>query len=1518
MANFFQQILINRQTNRFSALVEDGEHEAALQQFGQRLSHYGVHVDKRVRATYHVLCWLLRGSQEDFNTLLSLAQDEPRDSQIVRAVQFAQRCTYETQLTEAVKKQSLSTLPASGKAYAPESEALATLGVEVLAAAQKSNLENEQRLAQSILHRLMTLEALHGGAESVRAYLIFWALWTLQRHADILHQLPLLATTPITDKVAFLRATIFVWGEKAIAQGQAGDASTAFAAARRLHDRGQLAHRMLATLPLRWALAGLNANQGEAVVDWLQQPDVASVVHEDPEVESLRLLLLALAQLAIDRHSHGRETLDTVLATSSAAPIQAQARYLQGVALLAETANWPLATGPDDHESTRVQHQAQWRKLRPLLARIKAALAQTDTTVRWRADLLEGLIAYVDSNVPLTIAQVERFAKACDFIPVDEGRSRLKAIEGVLLTRAKAIDEAIALVEARAFEPLQVLRNEVLDPLGDAIPGAVRAAVYMTLWEGNPAYDPWSDLQQISVSAENEPETAALIDQCAAQVQFVSTLKALTRLCRQPLVPEARSLSSLIPLTPVPSIAAMGALAKSIVHLHQGHWQEALTSLGVEPDQEESEDALVDGVHLTRFYAAWKLGDVDQCAALASEQLLDRYTGWQAALRIRQLLAAVERQDEVEAAGHLARIIDEHGYERSIPGLSMRLVEHNPPADASFFFNIVRGAFANRDSKRQDDAATVNWWLPFFVGLTAARLQQYTRATEAFNECIAAPIPTSIHPDDGRRLVGLAKVFGLQAELAIVSESQDNLKVRWPAVRRALTEKARQINETPGLQAYGFLVMGLVSYLTEDMFVDQETISKLRHAQRVLRLNRHASFLERVIARLSWRQRVLIDFWAGLQRGDFQQSRSIFLREIQPVFGDRIPDPIQLGMLLVDWDAGTHETPALLRRLEILEHESPELNPDTIEQVRKYMIEGERIRQFTRLVHEEAYDEIIEFVGSSDWAESMPVPVAISLLHALYRKKKHDDAQRFGHAITDTPNLARRNDAGTHETPALLRRLEILEHESPELNPDTIEQVRKYMIEGERIRQFTRLVHEEAYDEIIEFVGSSDWAESMPVPVAISLLHALYRKKKHDDAQRFGHAITDTPNLARWVHDYGYFILGYLRFDNKDYEEAAKAFEKISVPELLDKHNTDRYWAMTHFSRGLQYLENENKTREAFDSFRRSLGQREASAENVSLIPLFTYFGLQNLKRGNGNQALQAFTLLKASLEGVGDSDEAAQGALLAEMGQLLCRALLPDPEGGIPSGDEFLPLWETWSYDDQKVSPQKVEGIERTLRIMTLVQKLRRHHTLSDLRRLKDDVMTQAAALEDLPSPQGGQDPVLMVLQALIHLHFHKPTDPRKALELLINASRLGLHSRMVAALINELTQAIEGKAKAELDLLDLFDAYLTSGTVPTELRAALNQNEKLTGLYRAGRSYTQIELRSPPTVPPDQIVAQRIATLCEKTKEMDLQDENVNKWLTFLDDELGQFKESYKKLAEIEQKLIEALTSGIELQAQ
>jgi hypothetical protein len=1408
MANFFQRFQIKKRSEIFCDLVAKGEIEFALTFFEDALASYDSDVDKNLRAIYYFYRWVDNHDEEYLRKVELLAIAESRESQIVRASRIMRRHTWEAKLAMALRQQNpQQLLSAQEPAFSTQSAQLQLIATIILQSFSLKSRDNKSRFAHKVQKDLQRAGDFQDGIRQICHLLLLWSLWINNRFVEISKRKDLLQSLPLSEQQSFILALSNAWGHAELESGNLAGALNALGFATEYKIDKQSLQRMT----FNWSIAALQQGQEQVLVDWLSQRVVVEVMQVSPTGRRLHLLLDGLSNFQIGRFSYGRGKLKLLSVTNEQEQTSGFiAQFLRGLSLLAETQTWTMPDSLDNEANIVVQNRALWHGLRTQLEQIITILAQSPPEHNWRAHLLLGLVAFVDSNTTLSTTQLEKFSQSIEKETDDKGRKRLRTVEGTLVTRSLATEEAIKYIHQKSYRDLQTLQERVLVPLGDAIASSVRAAIHMTLWEGNPDYNPLPYLQQAAATA-NDEKTANVINECLRQVQAVNTMNQLNKLCTLPSIQANVILPSQTNLSFSENAIVLGALATAVIRLRQQNWPAALDALAVIQNENQLDTDIQQMVTYVRFYASWQTDNIEFCQIVSDNRYLERSSGWRRAVDTKLLLEALHDEN----VANLMAILNSYGFSSSqatriILSVVTWLIKQEQVQLVIEFLKIIQHQLGTNDGKVDSDNPQLSWLLIFLTGIFSARVGQYTASINSFEAFIKQPIP----PDEDRQVVsnlhGWAKLFRLQANLALVSQSNDDVVIRWPTVQRSLISQAETLRESPVFEAYGFLVTGLISFLTTDTLIDDSIISKLAQAQQVLQLSKYATFLEQVIAQLNWRRKVLSDFWASLRYGDLRQSRGIYLNEIKPKFGDRVPQSIQLGMVIVDWDSGSFTAPDLLKRLAILGHEST-------------------------------------------------------------------------------------------------------------LSASLIQQVEDYILETERTRQFTKLVEQKNYEGIIDFIENGKWAESMPVPVAIALLNAFYKKKRHEDAERFGRAITDTPRLAGWVRDYGYFILGYLRYDNEMYEEAATAFEKIHVSELFGKHNTDKYWAASHYARGLQYLDGDKKE-EAFDCFRRSLSQRGTSKANVALTSLFTYFGWQNLEKGNGNRAERAFELMKDSLEGSDNTPEAVKGRLIAEMGILFVRSKMGETDKNLPSGNDFLELVTHLHHHKDILNSQEYKLLERTCRVLAICQTFYRQNVLTkpdiSKSRLHKYISEQVAFLEKLPVPHGGKDPVLIVLRGLLYIYLTERPNSNKGFQTLMEAVRLGLQSQRLNGVLQQLNEINRLGDQAKTVSVNLLDIYLSHGNLPPHINDNLNRNGYLLELYQLDRGYTVQEVLKqayPSSITIREERIKHIKALLQDEKPIK-KDDYVYGLLEKMNEYLESLKDAEEALDKQEEKLMQTLIERIQ----
>ena len=1361
---------LGQQALELARLLEQDDVAAATALYEAELAAHAAELDRPLLAAYHARRWWSDRHDKDLQAVRQLADGEPENSPVRRTWQVLQQCHRAQALARALEQGDpdlfRSTVPGGigGDAVPLERVGLAALEVCRLEASA-GGADERPAAAQKVLWLLPTNHPAHQAAPAAAAHLVVWALGVLDRRDRLLGQEALIGALPAALRGTARLAAAFDRAHHALSREQPREAVQAVDSVAR-HVPAEAYRAAVLAVGLRT----LSGKGPRAALAWFEHQR-QHLAESAPEAWRQTLMLaLVVANFKAGRYPQGRAVLGELnkqltaggspAAGSAAEGLLGACYHLAVLSRLVGTREWAGPTEGGMDRDWAVKNRALWGPLRDQLVPLIDRLGRFSTDLAWRAPLLRGLLAYVEPGRPFDEEQVRQFAVAVERVELQGGetaRTRLKQIEGSLAARAKATDEAVGLLRARDVARLRELKTAVLDPLGDALPPLVRAAVYVALWQDDSRYDPLPDLRRIVA----QPPDDASVRRCIDLVQAAGDIHQICDECTA-RAPSNRSLPPLAPLATFGApTARAAALAAALAHLRRGDLAAARAALP-EPGEAASPAAVL----AVRFRLAWGEADVETCRTLAAgpdRPLPAQHPSADAALLVRALLAALEEGRAGDAWSLLQQRAGDLESSR-LPGVIVNLVvwliERGKPQLAHALLQLLRGQGADPRAAKPG-LKHLGWVCSGLAALVAARLGQYSACGEAVGQFLAlsAP-PRSVFgdADAARRLQGWLGLFKLLAELAQTARTADDLKARWPATRRALEFQTKGLRRQPMLAPYADLVAGLLAFLEADSPVDDTTLAQLGGARQRLTLGSGAAFVEQAIGRLQWRRRILGEFWQALRGGDLKQGRTIYQQELLPAFGARMPHAIGLGAILLDWDAG-EPVEALLGRLDLLEQQAPELSRELIERVRRYVNDGEQIRRLIRLLREKHYDELMEAARRAKWA--------------------------------DLPDGA------------------------------------------------------------------------MPVPVAITLMYACFKTRQVDEALHMGSAIGQQSNLAGWVRDCGSLLLGYVLFDQGKYPEAAEAFEKTSTSEVLG-HDADRYWAAAQFSQGLQLLAVDQKEK-AFDAFARSLGKRGAAATNVNLAPLFVHFGLQSIEARNGNRARHAFQLMGQGLQGA-SSPEAVFHLLLADLGQLLCQALMDEDVAEV-GGDRFLALLPRLGGTGDAFPAETRRVMERSVRILAICQELRRERRLEPRRRKKhaqmhDFLRDQAARLRELHGEADPHDPVLLTLEGTADLLL-RGRGKAESLGVLEQALRLGVQSQRLAALLDSHRKQIEAARKEKGTALDLFDTYLLAGAVPAGLRSQLVRGDDLGTLYRLNRTYAPDDVLADEAPSPTQTLIDRLKHL-------------------------------------------------------
>ena len=1019
LANWLGKWRINRRCRRFWQLLSQGEVPQALATYDSELASSAPSVSRQARAAYHLHRWATDHKQADMVALRDLARESSTNSAVATAWQTAQQWHRQWHLAKALwavmSGQKANAIPQVPAAERAENQAMESLGLATLATLACdqgcAGRTDDQTAARQAL-RLIQEAPEDTACRSVHSHVLAWACQVTGDHARTLNNLAEMSELPepAGRQVPLAAATALAKSKLA-----ANDARAAVEAMARVEDFASCDVWILMVLAV-----GQSALDGGAVAPAAEWFSLQMARTEAGRGETRALWGLAMAT-ALFRDAQYAQARKTASATAQLPPaagqtqvqsplfqeVRSQAVYLVALSWLAATHEWAAPSGEDPvlAVKTKVKNRSLWGGIRPHIDDVLKDLAECGQDLAWRSHLLAGLVAYIDSSIGINLAGIDRFSAAVERLESASARTALKAIEGLLITQAKATDEAIELVRKGNHRHLRQLKETVLADLGDAIPALVRATVYLTLWEADQTYDPLPDLKVIPVGAADE----ALIGQCISHVQVVHSLGEL---CRQCL---GRASGAVIPpLEPIGSFDAVAmqraTLAAAVVKLRAGAPQAAQAMMDRHRGEVDSNEAAA-----IRFRLAWQRGDAETCRTIAAGEhgsLIRQDARWSPAVAVVALRRALEQNHREAAWQQLKELSgppESPALLETVVRLTVFLMERRQADLAYQLVGLVRHELEGTPTS--EAGRSMDWALLALDGPVAAQQGRYSACPEAVDRLLAAPAapsPVFGSAEADAQVLCWNRLIKIEAELALAAEAAVDVKVRWRSVQRTLAENSEALGCCGATQPYEFLLSGLSIYLLADMRVDEEVISRLKHASDVLSLSQHGQFLQQVIGRLDWRRNVINAFWKSIAGNDLKEARFIYKDELLPTFGERMPHSIQLGMVIVNCDARAATKTELLDRLEVLRHEAPDLSAELIDKARDYVLESDKIHHLVALLRNHRYEELVEQIDRLTWVGlaqgAMPLPVAIGQLYACFKLKRTEQALAMGEQIAGDRN----------------------------------------------------------------------------------------------------------------------------------------------------------------------------------------------------------------------------------------------------------------------------------------------------------------------------------------------------------------------------------------------------------------------------------------------------------------------------------------------------------------------------------
>ena len=1050
ISNWFKKRRIKRRSDQFSTLLAQDD-PGSINFFELHLSPCYTEIDMALRLAYHLARWSQLYEAKDYDSVVRIAELEDSQGTLTpKALQAMRLQRLQSALARCIRGRSEKSLRTEkGLAALASAGPMERLGAAATTALTSIPAAREDQEIKEIVKKILSSLPERRELKSellLRVYdqLRLWALWKLEHYEALVQSPDSIKTIPKNISDAILSYAADRWGEAELTRSDIKKALSALQYRFQLGDAKGL-NRM--QIILSWGLYALNNEALDEAFQWFDYHLKLIDAKSDPLLYLLLSLGMALALLKRNKLSSAQSILEKLSrGTKNASPsitegfnfTQSDLRfyfdYLHVLCLLKSTSSWPtpnigqqdgdrnFAGLPDKsvvQEDGRMrpgfhQNRVMWAELREKILQLIGRMVQTGSALVWKAHLVAGFVTFVETSCSPDPNLLADFAAAIDQGESPETLTSLKTIQGVLVARAKATQEAMRLVDNGDKASLLLFKKEVLDPIRETVPPLIRAAVVMTLWENDPTWDPLPELHTLDCG----PEERSQIDRCIALVRTLHALRLMSTACRSPKS-GTQDIEALKPSFTNDMMATTHALGAALVQLKSGQPEKALAIL--DDTAETSDPILTSRRQYLDFYAAWHAMDFQRCSG-SIEILAPMYFNTTAApvitmaLRVRIMHAELAQGETNETKQWLEELLNASGWDDVLPtvfAFTLWFLGQKSAYAAAIFLDVVyQKSIDKLQEKSEADLMRLTWQIRFGRALCQCLAGQYNRAIEELDWLSTVSIPqdvffrSKIHT---QKVTGWVNLLRIQASLALTAETSENVPARWPTLRRLIEES--DLKSISSMSSYAGLIEGAVAFLSPDALVDTTLIQRLEKARQELKVKHKAAFMENIIGKLNWRRRILEDFWTAMSLGKFKDSRAMYRTELFPAYGDHMPSAIQLGMIMADWDSGEFPTTELLKRLVLLEAEAPDLNKVIIRKVKNYILDGDKIRHLTKKIRDSCagdvdFQETIDFIRQTEWAGmekgSMPVPVAITLLYSLYRKERNEEARDFGGVIRES------------------------------------------------------------------------------------------------------------------------------------------------------------------------------------------------------------------------------------------------------------------------------------------------------------------------------------------------------------------------------------------------------------------------------------------------------------------------------------------------------------------------------------
>lgn len=968
--------------------VRKGDWDGALSFFARSLEASKDGVGKPLRAVRDLLKWHASRDPEAVKNLNWLCVGESPQSVLMQAAAHVRHAAaVETVTADITNLDGYSPRPASGGGadkqanVSPSFKTLSDLGRALVRVCQTGD-DAERRACEALL-LLPASDQVPPSLFPVYARVRVWAAITGRQYEQVYFDQAVWRALPAADARRAKIACAFGAGQVAVFEGRINDAR------RLLNDLGEFEHPTLrASAIVEWGLRALAWGAPAAAADWFAAEQRDST--EPVPVRQALALGDALARWQEGDTTRAREAFEALASDdSNPSDATAQAACLCALAM--------IAAAVQGETKTSVEGRALWNDLLRRVEQMLARLDHASSDIQWRRDLIRGLIEWAGRESAPTPESLARFAAAIGAAHHGQASERLRAIEGELISKARAIDESLSLVARRDVVRLRELHATLLAELGEAIPPTVRALVAMTIWQSDPSFDPLPEL----VAQLARGDAGGLFEQAIAQVQAAQTMAKLRQLCLSP--EDMSALPALGPLSAVDAQAgARAALASALITLRRGDLPQFRSMLSAATAETDPVLPVI-----VRMVGQWQSGepgafrDTLQSLSGNSHPIVRHGESHHPGIAAACLLHALRAVDEDGVAEFLDQIGWRENDDESISLLCCVVNWLVKSGQADHAAVLVRLAARRAGQPRLAFACAV------LAVMVAGGQRQFASVVNLADQAARMPCPQQPafgSPEADQMMSNWCALFRLEAQLAALSAANEDVRARWPSARRALLDESARMHGVKGTGSYADLLAGLLSHLAIDAAVEDSILANLAAANRALPITRGAQFVGNVLTRFDERQRVLAQFWSFLRAHKHGEVASIYRDEVKVLFAGQQPKTMVMADILSRCVNGV--APGQLE--DELKALTPGLGGGLAECAKVlalHLRDARQVSQLIELMRARRWEDVARLADSFQWTGvnegSMPLPVAVLLLLARYQCGQADKARALAEQLTN-------------------------------------------------------------------------------------------------------------------------------------------------------------------------------------------------------------------------------------------------------------------------------------------------------------------------------------------------------------------------------------------------------------------------------------------------------------------------------------------------------------------------------------